>query len=294
MPHLTARGIAFEYETFGGAGNPPLLLIMGLGAQMTSWDERFCEALAARGFYVIRYDNRDIGLSTKLDHLGVPDVMAVVRREAPPPYTMEDMADDAAALLDGLGFARAHVVGASMGGFIAQELVLRHPDKVLTLTSIMSGVGGGDQAPPTPEAIAILLARPATEREAMIEQSVAGSRVLWGERYFTDERARRRATKAVDRSVSIAGSTRQAAAMMAQRSRREDLRRVRVPALVVHGDADPLVPLENGERTAEAIPGARLLTLPEVGHDIPPQFYEEVADAIAELARAPQAAGSAT
>lgn len=283
MPKARVGELELEYDNFGDPGGPPVLLVMGLGAQMTTWDEEFCRELAGRGLHVIRYDNRDIGLSTRLDHLGVPNIMKVIAGEEKAAYTIADMADDAAGFLDALGMPQAHVVGASMGGFIVQELVIRHPEKVLSVTSIMSGLGGPDMVPPTPEAAAVLFAPPPTEREALIEHGVTTSRVIWGERYFTDERARRKRTAAVDRAVSIEGTARQAAAVMSQRSRRQDLAHVRVPALVIHGDADPLVPYENGARTAAAIPGARLLTLREVGHDIPPEFFTQVADAIADL-----------
>lgn len=293
MARARVGELELEYDSFGDPSEPPVLLVMGLGAQMTTWDEAFCKEIARRGLHVIRYDNRDVGLSTRLDHLGVPNVLKVMAGEEQPAYGIEEMADDAAGFLDALSIAAAHVVGASMGGFIVQELAIRHPRKVLSLTSIMSGLGGPDMVPPTPEARGLLLAPPATEREAMIEQGVNMSRVFWGPRYFTDERARRKRTAAVDRAVSIDGTARQAAAVMAQRSRREDLARVRVPALVVHGDADPLVPYENATRSAAAIPGARLLTLPEVGHDIPPEFFRQIADAIAELVSSAAGASSA-
>jgi pimeloyl-ACP methyl ester carboxylesterase len=285
MPSLAANGITFEYDTFGDPAGPPVVLVMGLGAQMTSWDDEFCAQLAARGLYTVRYDNRDVGLSTRFDHLGVPDVREIAARQTNPAYTIEDMADDAAAFITALGIPKAHVVGASMGGFIVQELAIRHPDKVLSLTSIMSGLGGSDLVPPTPEATAALFTPAPVEREAMIEFGVLAARTTWGEKYFTEERAREKRTAAIDRAISAEGTARQLGAVLAQRSRRQDLGQVHIPALVVHGDADPLVPYENGTRTAAAIPGARLLTLPEVGHDIPPQFFGTVADAIAGLVR---------
>ena len=283
MPRVSARGLEFEYDQFGQRGDPSLLLVMGLGAQMTSWDEEFCVLLADKGFHVTRYDNRDVGLSTRLDAIGVPDIMQVIAGAVPPAYSIDDLADDAAAVLEALDLAPAHVVGASMGGFIVQSLAIRHPEKVLTLTSIMSGPGGREATPPTPEATAVLLAPPPTDREALIEYGVNSSRVLWG-RYFDEERARRKRTAAVDRAISIEGTARQMGAVLTQPSRAEALRDVRVPTLVVHGDADPLVPYAEGVKTAEAVPGARLLTLAEVGHDLPPHSWEEVADAIAELA----------
>ncbi len=272
-----------------------MLLVMGLGAQMLSWPEPFCRMLAERGFFVIRYDNRDVGLSSRLDHLGVPDPRQVFAGAVPPAYTIDDLADDAAGILDALGIKAAHVVGASMGGFIVQALAVRHPEKVLSLTSFMSDLGGTDTVPAAPDVIAILLSKPPTDREGLIDHGVNLSRVFWGARYFDEERARATRTAAVDRAISIEGTARQAGACLVRPSRREALGRLRLPALVIHGSADPLVPFENGKRTAEAIPGARLLVLEEAGHDVPPAFYEAIADAIAETARsaataAPEAA----
>ena len=284
MPKVKANGLEFEYEAFGDHANPPLLLVMGLGAQMTTWPEPFCLMLANRGFYVVRYDNRDVGLSTRLDHLGVPDPSQVFARQIPPAYTIDDMADDAAAILDALEIAPAHVVGASMGGFIVQALATRYPEKVLSLTSFMSDLGGEDLVPAAPEVVGLILKPPPRDREGLIQHGIELSRVIWGPRYFDEERARTTRTAAVDRAVSIEGTARQAGAAVVRRSRRAALAGLKVPALVIHGDADPLVPFENGKRTAAAIPGARLLVLPEVGHDLPPAFYETVADAIAEVA----------
>lgn len=284
MPKLQGRGMEFEYDQFGDPAAEPLLLVMGLGTQLTGWDDEFCVLLASKGFHVTRYDNRDIGLSTRLDQLPVPDVMAVIQGEAPPAYTIDDMADDAAAVLDGLGIASAHVVGASMGGFIVQALTIRHPEKVRSLTSIMSGPGGRDATPAAPEAIALLLVPAPRDRAGLIEHGVNISRVLHG-RFFDEERARAKRTAAVDRSISIDGTARQLSACLAQPSRVEALHSVQVPALVIHGSADPLVPYAEGVRTAEAVPGARLLTLDDVGHDLPPHTWTEVADAIAEVAR---------
>jgi pimeloyl-ACP methyl ester carboxylesterase len=294
MPRIKANGLEFEYETFGDRDHPPLLLVMGLGAQMISWPEEFCRTLADRGFYVIRYDNRDVGLSSRLDHLGVPDPMQVFARAVPPAYTIDDLADDAAGVMDALGISPAHVVGASMGGFIVQSLAVRHPEQVLSLTSIMSDLGGEDAVAAAPEVIALLFTPPPRDREGLIEHGVEMSRVLWGERYFDEERARTSGTAAVERAISIEGTARQGGAVVVRPSRREALGRLRVPALVIHGDADPLVPFENGKRTAAAIPGARLLVLPEAGHDIPPAFYEVMADAIAETANSAREAAPAS
>jgi pimeloyl-ACP methyl ester carboxylesterase len=286
MPRVEANGLEFEYDTFGDADAPPLLLIMGLGAQMISWDENFCELLAGRGFHVVRFDNRDVGLSTKLDHLGTFDLSAVARGSQPPPYRLEDLADDAAGILTALDVDAAHVVGASMGGFVAQVLAIRHPSRVLSLTSIMSAPGGmTDNAPATPEAMEALLKPPPADREGMIEHGVWVSSRISGPEHFDPEEARRKRIRAIDRSVSVAGTARQLAAVAAARSRAEQLRALDVPALVVHGEVDPLVPVENGRRTADAIPGARLLVLPTMGHDLPRPCWPDIVDAIVETAR---------
>lgn len=286
MARVEANGLQFEYDTFGQASAPPLLLIMGLGAQMISWDEGFCELLAGRGFHVIRFDNRDVGLSTRLDHLGTPGLSAVAGGSEPPPYRLEDLADDAAGVLAALGIDAAHVVGASMGGFVAQVLAIRRPSLVLSLTSIMSAPGGmTDNAPATPEAMEALLKPPPADREGMIEHGVWVSSRISGPQHFDPDEARRKRTLAIDRAVSVDGTARQMAAIAAARSRVEQLRTLNVPALIVHGVADPLVPVENGRRTAEAIPGARLLLLPTMGHDLPRPCWPEIVEAIAETAR---------
>jgi pimeloyl-ACP methyl ester carboxylesterase len=286
MPRVEANGLEFEYDTFGEAGAPPLLLIMGLGAQMISWDEEFCALLAGRGFHVVRFDNRDVGLSSKLDHLGTSDLSAVASGSQQPPYRLEDLADDVAGILTALDIDAAHVVGASMGGFVAQLLAIRHPSRVLSLTSIMSAPGGmRDNAPATPEAMEALLKPPPADRDGLIEHGVWVSSRISGPEHFDPEEARRKRIRAIDRSVSVAGTARQLAAIAAAPSRVEQLGAVDVPALVVHGEVDPLVPLENGRRTADAIPGARLLVLPTMGHDLPRPCWPEIVDAIVETAR---------
>jgi pimeloyl-ACP methyl ester carboxylesterase len=294
VPSVSANGLEFEYERFGDPAGPPLLLIMGLGAQMISWDEEFCELLAGRGFHVVRFDNRDSGLSTKLDHLGVPDVLAVMQGRQAPAYLLEDLADDTAGILDGLGIPAAHVVGASMGGFVAQVLAIRHPSRVLSLTSIMSAPAGMvDNVPATAQAMEALLKPPPTERDALIEHGVWVASRLGGPEHFDADEARRKRARAVDRSVSPAGTARQLAAIAAADSRVDALGALTVPALVIHGEVDPLVPVENGRRTAEAIPGARLLLLPTMGHDMPRPYWPRIVDAITETARRGDAERSA-
>lgn len=286
VPRVNANGLEFEYDTFGGPGAPPLLLIMGLGAQMISWDEEFCELLGDGGFHVVRFDNRDTGLSTKLDDLGAPSVFAVAEGSEPAPYTLDDMADDAAGILEALGIEAAHVVGASMGGFIAQLVAVRHRSRVLSLTSIMSAPGGlTDNVTATPEAAEALLAVPPADREGMIEHSVWLSSRISGPAHFDPEESRRHSVRAIDRSASVSGTVRQFAAIAAAGSREQALRRLDLPALVIHGEVDPLIPVENGRRTAEAIPGARLLLLPTMGHDLPRVYWPQIVEAIAETAR---------
>jgi pimeloyl-ACP methyl ester carboxylesterase len=285
MPTAHANGIDLEWEEFGSADDPPLLLIMGLGAQMIVWDEEFCELIAARGFRVIRFDNRDTGLSTKIEGGPPPDLLAAFTGDtSSASYTLDDMADDAAGLLDALGIAAAHVVGASMGGMIAQTLAIRHPHKVQTLTSIMSTTGALDVGQPEPSAVALLLTPPPVDRAGFIEHSIGTSRVLTSPGFpFDEEGARGRAARSYDRCFHPAGVGRQLLAILASGDRTPALRSLRVPTLVVHGDADPLVTPSGGRATAAAVPGARLLMIPGMGHDLPRGAWETIADAIVEL-----------
>jgi pimeloyl-ACP methyl ester carboxylesterase len=272
MPRAESNGIEVEYETFGSAGAAPLLLIGGLGTQLISWDVEFCELLAARGLRVIRFDNRDAGLSTWMD-----DGTA---------YSLDDMAGDAAGLLDALGIPAAHVVGASMGGFIAQLVALNHPDHVLTLTSIMSGPNGEDEVPPTDEGLALLLRPVPPTREERIEMGLWAKRQLLGPADpYDDAYERGKVERAIDRAYHPAGYVHQLGAIAASPSRLERLRSLAVPTLVVHGRADILIPVENGRRVAEAVPGARLLEIEGMGHDVPRRVWPQVVDAIAQLAR---------
>jgi len=269
MPRVSANGIEIEYETFGDPKAQPMLLIGGLGSQLLSWDEDFCALLAGHGFHVIRFDNRDSGLSTWVDDA----------------YTLDDMAADAAGLLDALGIPAAHVVGASMGGFIAQLVALNHPDRVLTLTSIMSGPNGDDQVQPTTEGSGVLMAPAPDTREERIAMGVWARQALLGPADpFDEPHERARVTRAVDRAYHPAGFGRQLGAVIVARGRLERLGSVSVPTLVIHGDADILVPVENGRRVAAAVPGARLMEIEGMGHDLPRRVWPQVADAIASLA----------
>lgn len=286
MASVKANGIEIEYETFGDPKAAPLLLIMGLGAQMLSWDEDFCAGLAARGFYVIRYDNRDSGLSTKLESAGEADVLGAFGGNAKPAYSLDDLADDAAGLLDGLGISAAHIVGASMGGFIAQLVAINHPDRALSLTSIMSGPGGRDAVPPQPEGAEILVKVPPPTREGQIEHGLWIRKVLHGPADKFDEAAETtRVVRAHDRSYYPTGTGRQLVAILASYSRVEKLGGVKVPTLVIHGTGDVLVPVENGRRVAAAVPGARLIEFEGMGHNLPDRVWPQVFDAIEELAR---------
>ncbi len=291
MTAINANGITIEYETMGDAANPTVLLVMGLGAQLTLWPVELCEALVARGFHVIRYDNRDIGLSTKFEARGVPDMgqlmMKLMSGQKPElDYTLDDMAADGVALLDGLGVERAHIVGASMGGMIAQLIAADYPEKTLSLTSIMSTTGNPAIPPAKPEAMAVLTGRPLTgNANEIVEYAVKAARTIGSPAYpAAEERLRARARFDFDRSFSPAGAARQMAAVLANGDRREKLGRIMAPTLVVHGDADPLVPVEGGKDTHEAIVGSELLIIPGMGHDLPLELVDTIADAIAGVA----------
>jgi pimeloyl-ACP methyl ester carboxylesterase len=281
-----ANGITLEYDTFGDPADPPLLLVMGLAGQMVAWDEAFCARIAARGYHVVRFDNRDIGRSTWLDHEPVPSLVSLMRaqRKGLPmrvPYLVDDMADDAVGLLDALGIGSAHVVGISMGGMIAQTMAARAPGRVRTLTSIMSHTGDRDLPHPHWRAMAMLFVPAVRDREAYQRRAVMVWRVLNGPKLAVDAaRTRAAAALAFDRGIHPAGAGRQMAAIVASGSRTEALRTLAIPALVLHGDQDPLVPLEGGRRTAAAIPGAVLEIIPGMGHALPPPLWERIIDRI--------------
>jgi pimeloyl-ACP methyl ester carboxylesterase len=282
-----ANGIEIEYESFGREGDPVILLVMGLGAQLTLWPEALCEKLMAKGYRVIRYDNRDVGLSTKLDAAGVPEMAEIFSGAAKPAYTLEDMAADGAGLLDALGIERAHIVGASMGGMIAQLIAANHPAKTLSLTSIMSTTGNPAVPPATPEAMAALTTRlPAdASMEAMIDNSVKTLTIIGSPAHDYDTpEERARIKRGIERSLYPAGFARQMAAIVANGDRREKLKGVTAPTSVIHGEVDPLVNLEGGKDTAASIAGAELIVIPGMGHDLPPFVLDQVADAIAKTA----------
>ncbi|GAA2507749.1 alpha/beta hydrolase [Streptomyces thermolineatus] len=287
MARARANGTELEYDTFGDPADPALLLVMGLGMQMTAWQESFCTALAGRGFFVVRHDNRDAGLSTAFDDAPPVDFSAVRPGDrSTVPYLLEDMAADSAGLLDALGVPAAHVVGASMGGMICQQLAVDHPSRVLSLCSIMSTTGDPSVGRADPKVAShVLFSAPAPDREAVIDWNVRTLELIGSPRYPVDEEVLRRMTAdAFDRSYRPAGTARQLAAIMASPDRTGALGSVTVPTLVVHGEEDPLIHVSGGEATAAAVPGAELLLLPGMGHDLPVQLEETVADAIARNA----------
>lgn len=279
---VDVNGITIVYDTFGDRTHPPMLLIAGLGMQMIGWDDAWCQGLADRGYWVIRYDNRDVGLSTKFDAAGIPNLPALMQgQKVAVPYLLDDMALDAVALLDALEIAAAHIVGISMGGMIAQAVAINHPERVLTLTSIMSTTGDPSLPPPTPEAGQFLMTPAPTEREAYLEHSLKVSHILAGSGFpFDEERARDYAGRAYDRGLNPAGFGRQLAAVLASGSRKSALQSVNIPTLVIHGAADPLIPVEGGKDTAASIPGAKLIIIAGMGHNLPLEVWSQMLDAI--------------
>ncbi len=293
MPTITANGLTIAYEDHGDPAHPPILLVMGLGGQLTLWPIELVEALVARGFRVIRYDNRDIGLSTKFDAAGVPNVKRMIVRSLfglsnHAPYMLADMAHDGMGLLDGLGIDKAHIVGASMGGMIAQHIAFAHPAHVLSLTSIMSTTGNRWLPRAKKEALSAMLDRPqSTDPEALIAHSKRIARVIGSPGYPpNEERLDLRVRADFARSYHPAGFMRQTAAIIADGDRRRRLRGVVAPTLVIHGQDDPLVPMAGGVDTAKHIAGARLEVIPGMGHDLPLALVDTMADLIAGHAAA--------
>jgi pimeloyl-ACP methyl ester carboxylesterase len=285
---LLPGGTALEYETFGERADPAILLIAGFGAQMISWDSRFCEGLARRGRFVIRFDNRDTGLSTKFEHHPV-DMHALIAAasigdldtvRSLAAYRLSDLADDAAGLARALGLRQVHVVGASMGGMVAQLVAIRHPELVTTLTSMMSSTGSPDVGQSTPEAFAALMKPMAPDRDGYIADSVAGSRVWASQRYFDEGSAAALAAASYDRGLCPSGTTRQLAAVLATGSVEDDLRRLRLPVLVIHGTDDTLITPSGGQRTAEVIAGAEFMMVTDMGHDRPEPLWPTFWDAL--------------
>ena len=293
MPTTTANDIAIEYEDHGSKNDPAILLIMGFGAQLTLWPDEFVEALVGHGFRVIRYDNRDIGLSHKFDGVKAPGpikltLLSKLGFKPRVPYDLGDMADDGAGLMDALGIDRAHIVGASMGGMIAQRFAERHPDKTISLTSIFSTTGNSKVPPADKEAIAALTKRPESDdEEVLVKHGVYLSGVIGSPAYPADpKRLEDRVRATVRRSFYPEGPMRHMSAIIGDGDRTAMLGTLNVPTLVLHGEADPLVKVEGGRATAEAIPGAKLKTYAGWGHDLPVELIEPLAKDIADHAKA--------
>ncbi|QKS01623.1 alpha/beta fold hydrolase [Sphingomonas sp. CL5.1] len=291
MAKVAVNGIEMEYDKFGAQDAPAVLMIMGLGAQMVRWPMALVEALVERGYRVIRFDNRDVGLSTKFDRAGTPNMALMaashlMRRPIRAPYSLTDMAADAVGLLDALGIARAHVVGASMGGMIAQLVAAHWPARTLSLTSIMSTTGNPALPGASLQAMGILLRRPRSDDlEAIVAHGVKASKIVAG-RFPEDETLMaERYREEVLRNHHPSGFVRQMAAILADGDRRARLKAITVPSVVVHGADDPLVPVAGGRDTAASIPGARLVEIPGMGHTLPPQVIPAVVDAFDGIAR---------
>jgi pimeloyl-ACP methyl ester carboxylesterase len=270
------------YETFGDPADPAILLIMGLGTQMVAWREEFCRQLVERGFFVIRYDNRDCGRSTSMKGSPPGLVELATRRIKAPSYTLAEMADDAAGLLDHLGIQRAHIVGASMGGMIAQHVAMRYPGRVLSLTSIMSTTGARLVGQPKMAVIPLFLSRPSGGKDEYIERAVKLFKAIGSKRLFDEDYVRQSAAEAWDRGIDMAGTGRQLAAITADGNRTKGLGRISAPTLVIHGNDDRLVAPSGGKATAKAIKGARLLKVDDMGHDMPRPLWPKLIDAIVE------------
>jgi len=296
MPHVKANGLDLEYDVAGRDGDPALLLIMGLGAQMTRWSPALIAKLTARGLRVIRFDNRDVGLSEKCESAGRPDMAAIIAavaagRTPPAAYTLNDMAADAVGVLDALDIRAAHVAGASMGGMIAQLVAADYPDRVLSLTSIMSTSGHPSLPRATPEAMAVLSDRgpdPRQDIEGYLDHAERGARTIGSTGYpFDAAEARALARGYVERCYYPVGFLRQYAAVVASPERRPKLAVITAPTVVIHGDVDPLVPVSGGRDTAEYIVGADLRVIPGMGHDLPVPLYDTIVDGICDaVARA--------
>jgi pimeloyl-ACP methyl ester carboxylesterase len=273
------------YETFGEPTDPALLLIMGLGTQMVAWRDDFCRQLAGRGFHVIRYDNRDCGRSTHMKGRPPNLIELITRKPRALAYTVSDMASDAIGLLDHLGIDRAHVVGASMGGMIGQHLAFEHPARVLSLVSIMSGAGGRIAGAPRLSILPLFLGKPSDDgKEAYTERAVKLFRAIGSPDYFDEESVRETVELSYDRGVTASGTGRQLAAIVADGDRTSRLRRITAPTLVIQGKRDKLATPSGGKAVARAIPGAQLMMVDGMGHDLPRVLWAKLTDGIADNA----------
>ena len=292
MPETTANGITIHYEDHGSPDDPAMLLIMGFGAQLTLWPDELVDELVGQGFRVIRYDNRDVGLSEKFDGVKAPGpvkltLLSKIGLKPKVPYTLADMADDAIGLLDALGIEQAHIVGASMGGMIGQHVVARYPDRCLSYSQIFSTTGNPKLPAARKEALDALVKPPASQEEdALVDHGVMLARTIGSPNYPSDEgRLRERARASVQRSFYPEGPTRHLAAILADGDRRDMIGTITVPTLVLHGEDDPLVPCEGGRDTAACIPGAKLKTIAGWGHDLPLDLVDDLASEIGTHAR---------
>lgn len=270
MPMVEAPGRSLYAESFGDPEDPALLLISGLGSQMTSWPVEFCEAFVDRGFFVLRFDNRDVGLSTKFTD--------------DDRYSLSDMADDGVEVMSHFGVDRAHVMGSSLGGMIAQTLAVDHPDRVLSLTSYISTTGNPDYGQSTAEAVEALMLPEPTTREEAVERDLVGKRIWGTEGAWSVEEFEKFTLDNFDRSRPSGGGARQYAAIEASGDREPDLARIEVPTLVIHGELDPLIDVSGGRRTAEVIPGATFLEIEGMGHDLPITEWPQIVSAVTTLA----------
>lgn len=295
MPSVRCNGVEIAYEEIGARDGRPIVLIMGLGVSLVFWDDEFCALLAERGHRVVRLDNRDVGRSTKLDALGVPNVLQamtalMMRQPISAPYLLSDMARDTIGLIDALGIERAHVVGASMGGMIAQTMAIEHPERLFSLTSIMSTTGDPTLPQAKPEAMATLLTPPPAERSAYLDQAVRVWRTIGSPGFpFDEQRVRARAAAHFDRGYHPPGVARQLVGILASGDRTAALRKVTAPTLVIHGVDDPLVPVQAGKATAAAIAGAELLLIEGMGHDLPREAWPRIVGSISDLTARAQA-----
>ena len=292
MAQVKANGIMIEAEAFGPASGETILLVMGLGAQMTRWPLALIDMLCAKGYRVIRYDNRDVGLSHKFDDAGPADIAGVMTdlaagRTPRAAYTLDAMAADGVGVLDAFGVKRAHIVGASMGGMIAQMIAALYPERTLSLTSIMSSTGNPALPPAKPEAAAVLMTRPPRDDiETLVAHGIKAQKAIGSPGYPPDEKVMRENILAdFKRSNHADGFGRQMAAIMASGDRRALLKRVTAPTVVLHGEDDPLVPVDGGRDTAANITGAELRTVPGMGHDLPPALYSVFVDAVETAAK---------
>jgi pimeloyl-ACP methyl ester carboxylesterase len=291
LKRVPANGIEIAYETFGDRGAPPLVLVMGLGTQMLAWPDELCEDLAERGHYVVRFDNRDVGASTHFKGVRAPHPAQIAARRRRPPYTIGDMAEDALGLMDALELGPVHLVGASLGGFIAQTAALRRPDRLRSLTLIMTSTGSRRVGQADLKLVGRLLNRPAIpDREAAMDAVIDTFRVIGSKGYRLDEeRLRSLAARSFDRAYDPGGYRRQLAAVVAQPNRTEELRRLQLPTLVMHGLHDPLVAPSGGLALARIIRGSRFVGFSGMGHDLPRELWPEFADHISALVRRAEA-----